>query len=367
MSENRSENITTEQLNLLIKDAKAGWVAARTPLSTLSFEEKKRRLGYIPSANEESLEERIRISSTRVHVFSEAIGAAAASFDWRNVNGNNYVTLIRDQKGCGSCVSFGCTAAVESKFRIQRGNPSLNVDLSEASLFYCVGASSGASCAGGWYMTPAMDGYKNTGIPDEACYPYTDHQQACAQCGDWANRATKTTGWHTISDTAGMKSWISTNGPLATCFTVYDDFFSYSSGVYKHVTGAVAGGHCVCVVGFNDAGGYWICKNSWGTYWGQTGFFNIAYGDCGIDSTMWAVEGILETGWLNNTRVIGLWTIDQTRNAWAYLNGIGWRKIATDNDNIFFDLLRLLAAAKEGSRPVNVYQDNAIIKQIYVL
>ena len=82
---------------------------------------------------------------------------------------------------------------------------------------------------------------------------------------------------------------------------------------------------------------------------------------------MWAVEGILETGWLNNVRVIGLWAIDQDRNAWAYLSGVGWRKIAPDNDNIFFDLLRLLAAAKEGARPVNVYQDVGVIKQIYVL
>ena len=38
-----------------------------------------------------------------------------------------------------------------------------------------------------------------------------------------------------------------------------------------------------------------------------------------------------------------------------------------DNDNIFFDLLRLLAAAKQGGRPENVYEDNGVIKQIYVL
>ena len=216
-------------------------------------------------------------------------------------------------------------------------------------------------------MTPAMDGYKNAGVPDEGCFPYSDHQQACGQCTDWQTRATKITGWHTIGSAADMKTWLSTSGPLATCFTVYNDFFSYKSGVYKHVTGGVAGGHCVSVVGYSDAGGFWICKNSWGSGWGELGFFCIAYGECGIDSTMWAVEGIVETGWLNNVKVIGLWAIDQDRNAWAYLAGAGWRKIATDNDNIFFDLLRLLAAAKEGARPVNVYQEAGIIKQIYVL
>jgi len=55
------------------------------------------------------------------------------------------------------------------------------------------------------------------------------------------------------------------------------------------------------------------------------------------------------------------------RDARAYLPGIGWRKIAPDNDNILSDLLRLLAAAKEGASPVNVYQDAGAIKQIYAL
>jgi len=353
------------QLQSMIQASGAGWTAAATSVSALPRAQQLARLGYRGGGPDpETLEERTMKSASRAGAIS-AIGAPAA-FDWRN-NGGNYVTPIKDQGNCGSCVSFGTTAAVESKVRIQRGNPGLAVDLSEASLFFCVGPATSASCGNGWYMTPAMDGCKNVGLPDEACFPYTDHQQACNQCGDSAARATKIKAWHTIGGVADMKTWISTNGPLATCFTVYDDFFSYKSGTYRHVTGGVAGGHCVCVVGYNDAGGFWICKNSWGTGWGEAGYFCIAYGQCGIDSTMWAVEGILDTGWLNNVKVIGLWTIDQDRNAWAYISGYGWRKIATDNDNIFFDLLRLLAAAKEGARPVNVYQDAGIIKQIYVL
>jgi len=361
------QDLDFNQLNTLIRSANAGWQAGPTSVSDLSAEDQKSRLGYFPAGGEESLEQRIQAAAAKLSsIQASAIGAPAA-FDWRNVNGQNYVTPIRNQGGCGSCVSFGTTAAVESAMRIQRGDPGLAVDLSEATLFFCIGPSSGASCGGGWYMTPAMDGYKNTGVPDEACFPYTDHQQACARCADWQSRAIKITGWHTISNAADIKTWLSTKGPLSSCFTVYNDFFAYKTGIYRHVSGGVAGGHCICVIGYSDAGGFWICKNSWGTGWGESGFFCIAYGECGIDSTMWAVEGILQTGWLNNTRVIGLWTIDQDRNAWAYLQGAGWRKIAWGNDNIFFDLLRLLAAAKEGARPVNVYQDNGVIKQIYVL
>src|SRR5258708_4072826 len=288
------QNIGIDQLNTLIKDANAGWQAGITSVSELPPEEQKTHLGYVPSAGEESLEQRIQASAAKIGSSQATIGAAPSSFDWRSVNGQNYVTPIRDHAGCGSCVAFGTTATVEARFRIQRGTPGLNVDLSEASLFFCIGPASGASCGGGWYMSPSMDGYKNTGVPDEACFPYTDHQQACSQCADWQSRATKITGWHTVTNAGDIKTWLSTNGPLATCFTVYNDFFAYKSGVYKYVSGGVAGGHCVSCVGYNDAGGYWICKNSWGPGWGQSGFFYIAYGQCGIDSTMWAVEGVLE-------------------------------------------------------------------------
>jgi plastocyanin len=89
-----------------------------------------------------------------------------------------------------------------------------------------------------------------------------------------------------------MKEWISTGGPLEACFTVYDDFNSYTSGIYTHVTGNRAGGHCVCCVGYNDTDKYWICKNSWGPGFGESGYFRIAYGECGIDSWMDAIEGV---------------------------------------------------------------------------
>jgi hypothetical protein len=65
---------------------------------------------------------------------------------------------------------------------------------------------------------------------------------------------------------------------------VYQDFFSYSGGVYRHVTGALAGYHAVSVVGYDDTQSCWISKNSWGPGWGEAGFFRIGYGQAGIDS-----------------------------------------------------------------------------------
>jgi C1A family cysteine protease len=301
-----------------------------------------------------------------------AVGAPTA-YDLRNVGGKNFVTPIRDQSSCGSCVAFGTVATVESRLRVQRNDPNLAVDLSEAHLFFCHGRDSGASCSNGWWPQKAFDAFKSKGVVDEACYPYDLSNTDCSGsdlCSNWSQRVVKITGYTALTNQpAQIKEWLSKKtGPVSACFIVYQDFFSYKSGIYKHVTGGQAGGHCVTIVGYNDNPGYWICKNSWGTNWGEQGFFRIAYGQCGIDSWLnHGVDAIENTGWQSNRRVIGLWTIDQNRNAWAYFQGLGWRKISPDNDNIFFDMLSQLIAAKAASCPVNFYEEKGVIKQIYVL
>jgi C1A family cysteine protease len=215
-----------------------------------------------------------------------------------------------------------------------------------------------------------MNALKDKGVTDEAHYPYTAGDQNCSGLvSGWENYVRKIKDYSSLTNNpAAMKEFIANYGPIEACLYVYDDFFSYTGGVYRHVTGDLAGGHCVCIVGYDDNGGYWIAKNSWGTGWGESGFFYIAYGECYIES--WfnlGVTEVLETEWLSNKHVVGLWTINEDRNAWVYLDGgIGWRKIANDNDNIFVDMLSQLSAAKAANRPVNVYQDDRVIKQIYV-
>jgi cathepsin B len=57
------------------------------------------------------------------------------------------------------------------------------------------------------------------------------------------------------------------SGPVQTAFTVYEDFLSYKSGVYKHVKGNELGGHAVKIVGWGvlDGSPYWLVANSWNT------------------------------------------------------------------------------------------------------
>ena len=49
---------------------------------------------------------------------------------------------------------------------------------------------------------------------------------------------------------AAIQTEIMTNGPIEVAFDVYEDFFSYTSGVYVHKTGGLAGGHAVKMIGW---------------------------------------------------------------------------------------------------------------------
>ena len=114
----------------------------------------------------------------------------------------------------------------------------------------------------------------------------------CANsCGDWQERAVRVAGWQEVLDVGLRKKWLADTGPLVGCMAVYRDFFNYTGGVYHHVSGDLAGYHAIGVVGYSEAEQCWICKNSWGTGWGEAGWFKMGYGECDMD-TKFAMYGI---------------------------------------------------------------------------
>ena len=252
-----------------------GWVAGETSVSGLSPVEFARLLGVPLEVMEW---EQSQASQEAAGVYASY--SYPSSWDWRNVGGQDYTTAIRDQDNCGSCVAFGANGAIESRLEVNQQNPALNPDLSEAHLFYC---GCGNCCDPGWNPSQAMDFATRTGVADEACFPYTDYDQPCDPCDDWEARVTKICGWSGVTSTADMKQALVDSGPFEATFYVYEDFGDYSGGVYRHTWGEYLGGHAVTVVGYDDTEGYWIVKNSWGTNWGESGWFRIAYGECYID------------------------------------------------------------------------------------
>lgn len=253
-------------------------------------------LGYTPAPGEFSMQQREKeAKSKHLEFLTKAPGAPALSpvaFDWRNVTGRNYISSVKNQKSCGSCVAFGTAAAIEGTVRVLLdvavNDPGGNQipDLSEAMLFYCGGAQSDRNCQNGWWPTGALEYCKSTGLSSESCFPYTAGNQPCKPCSQWQDIKTQLSNYHTITSIDDMKAYLSTHGPLIACFTVYSDFYRYKNGVYRHIHGDPEGGHCVCCVGYDDTKQAWLCKNSWGSKWGMSGYFWIGYGQCGIDFDM---------------------------------------------------------------------------------
>lgn len=71
--------------------------------------------------------------------------------------------------------------------------------------------------------------------------------------------------------------------PGVVSFAVYDDLFTYTSGVYtKSANAEFRGNHAVSLVGWGtDAAtgvDYWLLQNSWGDTWGDKGFVKIKRG-----------------------------------------------------------------------------------------
>jgi C1A family cysteine protease len=289
--------LTPQQIQKQLALVQARWEAAPT-------EKAHPRLGYRPGPTNRPLtgpnsrEEAAAQGHKQYRALASLTAAPAypRAIDWRQYNGptlppGHYVTDARDQKNCGSCVAFGTVAALEAAVRIRQKNPNLTIDLAEADLFYCHGGvQPGPTCETGWWPDAALTSCQRAGVVDEACFPYTPGDQPCKKCSDWAKRVTKISRFQKVTATTDMKNLLAKHGPLITCMSVYEDFFSYAGGVYHHVTGTLQGGHCICCVGYDEARQAWICKNSWGTGWGEKGFFRIAYGECAIDASMWVLD-----------------------------------------------------------------------------
>lgn len=185
------------------------------------------------------------------------------------------ITPIKNQGQCGSCWAFAMTALVESV------NGGKNLDLSEQHLVSCCTSSSG--CQGGYIASVAQWIINKGGIHMEKDWAYTSGSNGQnGTCKTVTGTKYTISSVSNVSSNSAIKAALDAGLPVDTGMYVYGDFMYYKSGIYKHVSGDYKGGHAVVIVGYNDAESYWIVKNSWGTGWGENGYFRIAYSECNI-------------------------------------------------------------------------------------
>jgi cathepsin H len=199
------------------------------------------------------------------------------------------VQAVKDQQDCGSCWAFATTGALESAYAIFK-----NVDvpdISEQELVDCSGKYGNEGCNGG-LMSFAYDYILENKINKEDAYPYTATDDDC-------NADLSGHGEYTIKGCVQVKSDVKDliqsirKQPVAVAFYVQDDFFDYSSGIYNPKSCSGHPNHGVLAVGFDlkNKTPFFHVKNSWGTGWGDKGFFKIAigkgHGTCNISGTEW--------------------------------------------------------------------------------
>lgn len=254
--------------------------------------------------------------SDRITYTKAQRAAAPESFDAR-VQWPKCESLkeIRDQSSCGSCWAFGATETMSDRICIHSGQTDQR-RVSAEDLMECC-SSCGDGCNGGFPFS-TFEYWKKTGIVTGDLYgdkkyckaykfaPCAHHSTStkyapcpsseyespsckteCTNGDDYESSKTYAESIYTVSGEDDYKTELSTNGPMEVAFTVYEDFLTYKSGVYQHVTGGMAGGHAVKMIGYGTENGtpYWLVVNSWNETWGDNGTFKILRGsdECGME------------------------------------------------------------------------------------
>jgi hypothetical protein len=216
------------------------------------------------------------VSALNISDTVEQLTLVPSAFSWRDINGTDYTTHIKDQSPAPTCEAFALCAALETKMQYQL-KELYNPDLSENHLYFYAG---GTIEKGYVDIRDAANYLMEYGVPDEGCYPdpHRSFDYSFESLSGWENRTVKISEWGWIDhDINTMKQALIDHGPLIVCIHFWKDFFFYFGGVYKQHLGRYAGGHVVTIVGYDDSMNCWIVKNSWGTKWGENGWFRMAY------------------------------------------------------------------------------------------
>ena len=214
------------------------------------------------------------------------VGALPATFDLRTSVPVG-VTAIRNQGNCGSCWAFASFASLESylKYKQSQTWDFSEEDLNEYHLY------DNRVCEGGNHFLSTAYLARWAGPVNESDVPYP---WAMATPGVPAKKHVQKVWFlpnrSSYTDNTTVKTAVQTNGAVYVSFQW--DAAYYNATNHAYYNGVTTGAnHAVAIVGWDNAypktkfntsppgNGAFICKNSWGTSWGENGYFYLSYYD----------------------------------------------------------------------------------------
>lgn len=246
--------------------------------------------GYYPAPVELQFNDQV-IQKDR----KKAMEQLPASYDLRDFS---LITSVKDQNPLGSCWTFSSVGAIESRWIQLGGYTRFSVDLSEENMGTCHGFEYGIN-DGGNDMIAAAYLTRLDGPATESSDPYSRNENAqCPTTPVVIPHYVPTVVW-LPKDVNIVKKAILDYGAVTSSIHVDQHPFiaggllSMSNSDYTFYYGGTNPvNHGVLIVGWDDnitvtggpsspgqSTGAWIVKNSWGSDWGDKGYFYVSYKD----------------------------------------------------------------------------------------
>ena len=238
------------------------------------------------------------------------------SFDWRNIDGKSYVTKMINQhipQYCGSCWAHGSLSALADRVKIARDAKGTEINLSVQYILNCGGRFVG-TCHGGSHHS-VYRFIQNNAVPFDTCQQYIACSNEsnegfcksardlttcspiniCRTCSTFTSNGgtcepikyypnVTVSDYGSVKGINNIKTEIYKNGPVA-CGINAEPILDYHGGIFDKPGVSDSINHVVSIVGWGNQDGkeYWIVRNSWGEYWGELGYINVAFGQLGLE------------------------------------------------------------------------------------
>lgn len=200
-----------------------------------------------------------------------------------------WASPVDNQGNLGACTGFSIKAAREL-MSIRDGKPAY-VPLSPLFVYYYERKKEGTIDEdAGSNITTGMNVIQSIGVSPEALWTYDDRndenpktkekfQQPPSAEAYSAARAYRVNDVRALDTLRDIRYELARRNPVVIGLEVYQAFYDTTTGVLPipNPKEKSQGGHAVLVVGYDDVKKMLIVKNSWGTDWGDHGYFYMPY------------------------------------------------------------------------------------------